>query len=168
MHGQPVLADADAIDQAAAHHVPADEALQPAEREDPDQPRQQRARNPAGGQQHEERHEKGEADQAAEEAVRPLPPEDALERAKAHALVDLLVLRDLPILVEGILPVGLRQRRHDADDRLPFGDRQAGAGQARRAADADQQEDQRGHRQQPDPHGRGVDARLCRIARQRD
>jgi hypothetical protein len=37
MRGQPVLADVDALDQAALHHVPAEHALQAAQHEDPAQ-----------------------------------------------------------------------------------------------------------------------------------
>ena len=85
MQGEPVLADVDAIREARAHHVPADRALQRAEREDAGQPGRQRARHAAGGQEVEERHQEGYADQAAEEAMRPLPPEDELEGVEAHA-----------------------------------------------------------------------------------
>ena len=33
----------------------------------------------------------------------------------------MMVLRDLPVLGERVGPIGLRQRRDGADDRLPFG-----------------------------------------------
>ena len=46
-------------------------------------------------------------------------------------------------------PVGGRQRRDDADDRLPFGDRQAGEGEPRDAADHDHQKDQGTANEQP-------------------
>ena len=85
-----------------------------AQREDAGQPAQQRARHLSGGQEPEERHEEDDADQAAEEAMRPFPPEDGLERVEAHAPVDVVVLRDLLVLGERLQPVGLRQRRHGA------------------------------------------------------
>src|SRR6185369_130411 len=72
MRRQSVLAHIDTGDQAALHHVPAERALQPAEREESEQPRQQCSRyescEPEG--------EEGDADQAAEEAMAPLPPID--------------------------------------------------------------------------------------------
>ena len=46
-------------------------------------------------------------------------------------------------------PGGLRQRRHDAGDRLPFGDRQTGQGQPGDPADHDHQENHRAAQRQP-------------------
>src|SRR5215813_3019455 len=79
----------------------------------------------------------------------PLPPEDGLEGFQAHARVDVMVLGDLPVLGEHIEPIGLRERRHDADDGLPLGDREAGPGQPCHTANADHQEYQSRHHEQP-------------------
>ena len=81
--------------------------------------------------------------------VRPLPPEDALELVKGHVLVDLLVLRNLLVFLEFFLPFRLVERRDDAVDRLPFGDRQAGTGHARGATDHDQRKQHDQHEIEP-------------------
>ena len=44
MQREPILADVDAVGEAGAHHVPADRALQRAEREDAGEPGRQSAR----------------------------------------------------------------------------------------------------------------------------
>ena len=85
MRRQPVLAHIDTGDEAALHHVPAERALQPAEHEQSEQPRQQCARYVAGEPEGEEGHKEGDADQAAEEAMSPFPPIDGLELIEAHA-----------------------------------------------------------------------------------
>ena len=66
------------------------------------------------------------ADQPAPQPVHVFPQKDRLEVGEAHAGVHQLVLRDLPVFLEFGLPGGLGERRQDAGDRLPFGDRQAG------------------------------------------
>ena len=89
MGRQPVLADVDAVDQARRHHPPADGALQAAEHQQPDQLRRQPALDAAGRPEEQQRQREDEADAARQDAMRPFPPEDALERVEAHALVDL-------------------------------------------------------------------------------
>ena len=81
------------------------------------------------------------------------PPEDDLEGLEAHALIDELVLGDLPVFLEGILPVGVGEGRNDAHDRPPFGDGEARVGEPRGAADDDQREDERGDTIKPPAHG---------------
>ena len=49
-------------------------------------------------------------------------------------------------------PVGGRQRRHDADDRLPLGDREARKSEPRDAADHDHQENQSAAEEEPGRH----------------
>ncbi len=109
MRGEPVLADIGTLDQPALHHVPADRALKSAEHEQADQPRQQRTRDIAGEPEHDEGHEEGDADQPAEKAMRPFPPIDGLELLEAHAALELGIFRDLPVGLEGLLPVGSRR-----------------------------------------------------------
>ena len=52
----------------------------------------------------------GRADDAREQPVGPLPPEDGLEPIQRHVRVELGVLRDLLVAVELGLPVGAAQR----------------------------------------------------------
>ena len=78
---------------------------------------------------------------------------DELELVERHALVEHLVLRDLLVGLELGLPVGVAQRRDDAGDRLPLGDRQAGFGQAREAADHDHRQHHQRDDIEPDADG---------------
>ena len=48
--------------------------------------------------------------------MRPLPPVDALKGVQGHALVDVVILGDLPIFLECVLPGRVGQRGHRADD----------------------------------------------------
>src|SRR5919204_3750773 len=111
MGGEPVLADIGAVDEPALHHVPAERALQAAEHEQPEQSRQEVAGDVARDQEDDERREESDADEAAEKAVRPFPPEDGLELLEAHAAFELGIFGDLLIGVESLLPVGLAERR---------------------------------------------------------
>jgi hypothetical protein len=86
----------------------------------------------------------------------PFPPEDLLELANRHALVDEFVLRDLLVLGEFLLPLDVADRRNDAMDRLPFGDREAGTGQAGGTADDDHRDDHHDHGAKPDADQRAV------------
>ena len=74
---------------------------------------------------------------APEQPVRPLPPVDALEPGQVHRRVFLAELRDLLVFRELRLPRGLPAGGQRAGHGLPFGDRQARAGQPRRAAEGD-------------------------------
>ena len=100
---------------------------------------------PAGRPEEQQRQREHDADPARQDAVRPLPPEDRLELAEAHAGIELPVFRDLLVLRKLLLPVGIGERRDDAVDRLPFGDRQTGIGEPRRAADQEQREHHQQH-----------------------
>jgi hypothetical protein len=122
---QAVLADVGAFNQAGHHHVPAKCALQAAQHEQAKQAGQLRAFQPAGQPEEHQRYEERDADEAAQEAVPPFPPIDELEVFQAHALVDELVFRNLPVLLQRFLPVGFVERRNGPQNGLPFGDRQA-------------------------------------------
>ncbi len=88
MQRQAVLADVDAVDEAGLHHVPADGALQAAQREDAETLQREAAAQLAHEPERDERQREGDADEAAEEAVRPFPPVDGLEGFERHAGVD--------------------------------------------------------------------------------
>jgi hypothetical protein len=153
MDGEAQLADLGTLGQPARHHPPADGALQAAEHEQQADPAAHVARNRPCRGEIEERHEEDEADRAAEQAVRPFPPEDGLEAVEGHVAVHDLILRDLLVLLEFLLPFGVGQRRHDAVDRLPFGDRETGLGHPGRPADDDHRHDEEGDGPEPCPHG---------------
>jgi hypothetical protein len=76
-------------------------------------------------QEDDEGHGEGEADEAAKEAVEPLPEEDELELLEAHPLVDEFVLGNLLVGLEIGHPLVFRQRRQGAGDRLPLDDGEA-------------------------------------------
>ena len=156
MDRQPVLTDADTVHEAAGDHPPADGALQAAEREQAEQARHQPALDPAGGPEQDERYKEDDADQAPEQAVAPFPPEDLLELVDRHALVDDLVLRNLLVFGEFFLPLDVADRRNHTMDRLPLGDRETRAGQARGAADDDHGDDHHDDGAEPDADQRAV------------
>ena len=155
MRGESVLAYGDAVaaNEAARHHEPAERSLRPAQNEQREDLRNEWLGN--GPPQHEigEWQQEHEADEAAQQPVRPFPPEDRLEAFEAEALVHRLILRDLLVFLEGVLPGGLAHRRQRAQDRLPFRDRQARAGKPRGPADHDHGQHKRCHGEKPDTDG---------------
>ena len=172
MRRQPILRNLDAIGEAGGDHPPANGALQRPEPEDEPEPRLQARRHPAAPEEPEKRQQERDADEPANEPVHPLPPIDRLELIEAHAAIELAVLRDGLVFLEFGLPLGLAERRQRAHDRPPFGDREPGFGEPRRAADEHHEEDERsdGIKPQPDrPHVRVVagahDRSLVREAR---
>ena len=142
MRGETQLRYARVVDEPALHHVPAERTLCAAEDEDRKQRPGITGRNAATDEKPQIRQQEGKTDCAPEQPMRVLPPEDALERVEAHVRVDLPVFGRGAILGENVSPVGIGQRRQRADDRLPFGDRQAGVREARHAPEHDQREQQ--------------------------
>ena len=153
MQRQPILRDLDAVGEAGAHHPPADDRLQRQETGGDENLSAERAFERAAAPEPQRRQNEGQADQAREQTMAPFPGVDRLEAVERHVGVERRVLRDLLVAVEGRLPAGFAERRNDAGHRLPFGDRQAGFGQPRRAADDDHDEDQRRHGEEPQPDG---------------
>ena len=151
MQRQPVLRDLDAVGESGAHHPPADDRL---ERQEPGRQENlpaKRAFEGAAAPEPQRGENEGEADQPRQQAMAPFPSVDRLEAVERHVGIERRVLRDLLVAVERRPPVGFAQRRNDAGHRLPFGDRQAGFGQPRRAADDHHDEDQRRDGEQPQP-----------------
>ena len=72
-----------------------EQALQAAKDEECDQVRQPGPADHALPEENQERQREDQADQAAPEAMNPLPPEDLLETCQIHAAVDLLDLDGL-------------------------------------------------------------------------
>jgi hypothetical protein len=101
------------------------------------------------------RDDENEADYARQQPMRPFPPEDGLEAVERHVGIERGVLGDLPVEVEFGLPLCEIERRHDPRERLPLGDRQAGFGQPRRAADHHHREHQQRGQEEPRPDRRG-------------
>ena len=120
---QAILADIDAVDEAGRNHPPADGALQAAESEQRQQSRLEVRLQHAGEPEKNERQREHGADQPPEQAVGPFPPVDELEAGKRHVGIHLAEFRNLAVFGEFLLPLGFVQRRDDAVDRLPFGDR---------------------------------------------
>jgi hypothetical protein len=149
MRHQPVLADFDAVGEAAFDHVPAEHPLRRPKRENPSEGPRKAARNAAATQEIKERQGIGEADQPAPQAVDVFPPIDRLELDEAHAGVHQAVLRDVLIPLELGGPGGGRLRRQNPGDRLPLGDRQTRQGQPRDAADHHHHEDHAAAQEQP-------------------
>ncbi len=153
MQGQEVLRHFGPLAQARLDHEPADQPLQPAQREQADELRLQARRQSSGDPEADERQRHDDADAAAQQAVRPFPVEDRLEPREIHVGEQLRVLRDRAVFVELGLPGVLAQRRHDAHDGLPFRDGQARLREPGRAAHHHHQEDAARHGPQPTPNG---------------
>ena len=165
MEDEAILADRDLLAEAARHHEPAEEALQPAEQEQGGKMRRHPLGDAAADQEPEEGQGEDDADQPAEQTMGPFPPEDRLELGQAHAGIEGAVLRDRAVEVEDPLPLGLGERRQGAHERRPFHDREAGFGQAGDAADDYDGEDHQAAAEQPQgdgavgtPVGRGAGA----------
>ena len=157
MDGQPVLADIDAVDEAGRHHPPADRALQAAE-----QPAGRRAS--ASGRAR--RGRVAQKNSSGSANTKPTP-RARMRCAHSHQKIRLKPSRLMPSLIwaysgnllvlgEFLLPFGIVERRDDAVDRLPFGDRQAGIGQPRRAADEHQRHQHDEHDVEPAAQQRPV------------
>ena len=158
MRHQPVLADIDPVGEAALDHVPAERPLRRAQQQNPAERRKELLRQPAAQPEIQKRYGVDDADQPSPEAVHVFPPVDRLEIGEAHAGVEQPVLRNMPVFLELRGPARGRERRQDAGDRLPLGDRQPGERQPGNAADDDHREDHCATAEQPNrdrPHRRG-------------
>ncbi len=148
---QPILRDLDAIGEARRDHPPADDALQRTESENEPKPRAQIPRHPPAPEEPQEGQQISGADHAPKQPMRPFPPINRLELGKAHAAVEFAILRNCPIFFERRLPRVFGQRRHHTHQRLPLGDRKAGFGEPRRAADQHHRQHQSGNGIKPQP-----------------
>ncbi len=146
---QPVLTDFGPLHQTGRNHPPADKTLEATERQNAEQRPAQPAFDPTRQPEEGERHGEDDADGARQQPVRPFPPEDRLELADGHAVVELLVLRNALVELELLLPLLGRQRRDHTVDRFPLRDRKAGFGQARRAADKHQRKKRKENDDEP-------------------
>jgi len=122
MRGQAIVADARVVHQTACHHEPAHAALQCAKNEDAQQFPAERTVYLAPHQEEQQGDEEQHADQAAQQPVKVLPPEDPLEFRNAHVEVDLPILGCELVLVERLLPLPVGHRWNRSDDRLPLDD----------------------------------------------
>ena len=69
--------------------------------------------------EHQKWHKKNQADESPQKAMPPLPPKNTFKLFKGHALVDLLVFRDLSVGVEfGVTRERIRQLQNIALDKM--------------------------------------------------
>ena len=158
VRGEAEVAHPGIVDEPALHHVPAERALQ---------------RRPAGTRRRASRQALPQAVLFAEEvrskAARKTTPirrpsrrwtyshqKMRLKPSRVDAEVHQPELGRLAVPGEQRLPVGLRERRERADERLPFDDRQARAGEPRDPAHHDDGEDEGGADEQPGGDGTSV------------
>ncbi len=132
---QSILRHFHPLGQARGHHPPADSALQRTQAEDDPQALLELRRQPPLPDEPQEREQECDADEPAQQAMRPFPPEDRLELIKAHAEVQFAILRDGLVGLKRLGPGLRRQGWQGTRHRLPLDDRQAGFGKARRSAD---------------------------------
>ena len=137
MERQPVLAHINPLRQAGRDHIPADEALQAAQKQKTHAPKLHASVKPALHPENEEGNGESKTDQTAKKAVPPLPPIDELEFFKAHAAIDELVFGDLPVFFEFDLPLRFGERRKYPGDKLPLDDGKAGIRKTGRTANQD-------------------------------
>jgi hypothetical protein len=113
----------------------------------------QLALDPSLPEEPKERQQERRADEARQHPVRPLPPVDGLEVVEAHAEIAFAVLRNRVVLCELGLPAGGGERWQHAGHRFPFDDRQPRLREPRGPAHDQRREDERRHRQEPQPDG---------------
>ena len=137
--------------EPGGHHPPADKTLGTHEKNQHGDAPGVARRNGLAPPEPQKGDGEGEADQAPEIAVAPLPEIDLLERSQIHAgrPVDLGVFRDSLVKFEFRLPIRLGQRRKRADQRFPFGNGQAAFGQPGDAPHRHDAHDHHGDDQQP-------------------
>ena len=152
MRCEAILADPRVIHQSAHDHVPAQQPLQTAEDEQQPQVRQEAGAQAPAQPEIQHGQQEDNADQPTEHPVQILEHEDALEALQIHAAVDLEVLRELSVFVEGFLPGLLGQGRNHTHQRFPFDHRQPRSGQAGHRAEQDHAEHHRGAEYQPQGH----------------
>ena len=150
MRRQPLLSHLDPARQPRTDHPPTDETLQTAERENPQHLPFQAARQHVPRPENDQRDKQREAEQPADQPVRPFPEEDRLEATEVHIGKQRLILRNLLVPVESLLPPVVREGRDHAGQRFPLGDRKPGLGQPRRAADDNHQQHERRDAPKPD------------------
>ena len=150
MRDEAVLADLDPIGQPALDHVPAEGSLGEAEQQNAAERRNHPPRQPPAHQKPDKGRGKDDADQPSQQPMTILPEVNAFELIQRHSKMDRTVFWDLFVFGKFGGPVGSGERRHDADNRLPFGDRQARQGEPRDAADYDHQENHCAADEQPD------------------
>ena len=138
--------------QPGMDHPPADCTLQGAESPQQHQPRHPARRHAARQRKAHKPGRPDQPDQPSEQAVGPFPPVDAAKPREVHVGVDLAELGDLAILVELGLPCGVIERRDGTRHGLPFGYREARAGQPRGPAQGDHRRDHDEDHHQPQPH----------------
>ncbi len=137
MDGKAILADTGKLAQSRCNHPPADSTLKAAQRQKAKHPVFKTAVQASGKPEEGKWNCNQKTHEAREHAMRPFPPEDGLECFERHALIDLLILRNLAVLIELFQPFGMVEWRNNTMDRFPFSDRQARACHARRATDHD-------------------------------
>ena len=118
MSGQPVLADMGIADQPALDHIPAEQALETAQKKHDDQPGCQAGFDHLAQQEVDKGKQEDEANQTPQHTMRILEPEDFLEAIELHVTVQLLKLGILLIPFELRLPLFFAQRRQHAG-RMP-------------------------------------------------
>ena len=105
MRRETVLAHADAvIHKAAHHHEPAQPSLRAAQDKQRRYLRDERFWDCPAQQKIDERQEEYNSDKAPQLPVRPFPPVNRLETFEAEALIHRLILPDLFVFLEGLLP----------------------------------------------------------------
>src|SRR3954454_24251817 len=118
------VADVGALGEARHDHIPAEQALRSAEREQADHLPAVAPWNAALPRQPSQAASEYDSDQPPKQAMDEFPPVDVLELGEGHpsGSIDLAVFGGRLIEVESVGPVGLAQRRDDAAERFPFGD----------------------------------------------
>src|SRR4051812_38240237 len=100
MKREPILRHVRPLGKARRNHPPTRSPLQCAETKDRPQACAQAAPDPTVPEEPQERQQKRNSDRSPKQAMCPLPPEYRFEFRKAHAPVELLILRDCFVFLE--------------------------------------------------------------------
>ena len=149
MRGQPHRAHARVVHEAAFHHVPAEPALEPAERENARELPRERGRERAPPQEIHERKQEDGADDPSQQPMEILPPEDRLEALERHVVVAEAEFGGEAVLRERLLPLRRVEWRNRSDERLPFDDRKPRMRKTRDSAHDDHREHERATGEEP-------------------
>src|SRR5207245_206910 len=104
-----------------------------------------------------------EGDQTSEQAMEKFPKINGFELAQGHPEMKDPVFGYFFVLSEFGGPIGSRERRKDADNRLPFGDRQTGQRQPSDAANNHQKKNRGAAGEEPE-RDRATPVLSCRVA----
>ena len=146
---QPIVRNIGAVHKTTLYHVPTQEPLESAHKEQNQTFFDGRLVQFFGEQEVEEGQNEHNADKSTDDPVQPFPKIDILKFLNTKMIVKLLVLRILLVQLKGFLPFLLVHGRDGTLDELIIGDGETRVGEARDAAHQNHDKDEKTSCQQP-------------------